>query len=108
MSEKAAMFFQKKEDLKVHCYLCPHNCVIKPGALGACRARKNIDGKLYSMNYGRITSIALDPIEKKPLFRFHPGSQILSIGTFGCNLKCSFCQNWMIAHEPVEATHASP
>lgn len=99
---KPAMFYNGIEDLKVHCYLCPHNCIIKPGRLGACRARKNIDGDLYSLNYGKITSIALDPIEKKPLYRFRSGLKILSIGTFGCNLKCSFCQNWAIAHDDPE------
>ena len=76
------MYFNKIEDSKVHCYLCPHNCVIKPDGWGACRARKNIDGELYSMNYGRIASLSLDPIEKKPLYRFNPGSYILSTGTF--------------------------
>jgi len=96
---KLALYFDKIGDSKVCCRLCPHSCVIKPGGLGVCRARKNIDGDLYSLNYGKITSIALDPIEKKPLNRFHPGSNILSIGTFGCNLKCSFCQNWSIAHK---------
>ncbi|HOM03151.1 MAG TPA: AmmeMemoRadiSam system radical SAM enzyme [Acetivibrio sp.] len=99
---KPAMFYNKSEDLKVHCHLCPHNCTIKPGSLGVCRARKNIDGNLYSLNYGKISSIALDPIEKKPLYRFKSGSRILSIGTFGCNLKCSFCQNWEIAHDEPE------
>ncbi|WP_265443207.1 AmmeMemoRadiSam system radical SAM enzyme [Acetivibrio straminisolvens] len=96
---KPAMFYNRMEDLKVHCYLCPHNCTINPGRFGVCRARKNIDGDLHSLNYGKISSIALDPIEKKPLYRFKGGSKILSIGTFGCNLKCSFCQNWVIAHD---------
>jgi len=105
---KIAMYFEKIEDSGVHCYLCPHNCVIKPGGLGACRARKNVDGKLYSLNYGRITSLALDPIEKKPLYRFHPGSVILSAGTFGCNLKCSFCQNWSIAHGAPDFADITP
>jgi pyruvate formate lyase activating enzyme len=95
---KRAKYFNKIEDSKVHCCLCPHNCVIKPGTLGACRARKNIDGELYSLNYGKIAAAALDPIEKKPLNRFKPGSMIFSVGTFGCNMKCSFCQNWSIAH----------
>lgn len=108
VQHKKAMYFNKIEESKVHCYLCPHNCVIKPGALGVCRARKNIDGELYSMNYGEITSMALDPIEKKPLYRFYPGSMILSIGTFGCNLKCSFCQNWTIAHEDVQTAGITP
>lgn len=105
---KPAMFFNKIEDKKVHCYLCPHNCVIKPDGIGACRARKNIDGSLYSLNYGKITSIALDPIEKKPLYRFKNGSMILSVGTFGCNLKCSFCQNWTIAHDNPEVYDVTP
>lgn len=105
---KIAMYFDKIEEHKVHCYLCPHNCVIKPDGLGACRARKNVDGELYSMNYGRISSAALDPIEKKPLYRFHPHSMILSVGSFGCNLKCSFCQNWSIAHKSPRTMEASP
>jgi len=105
---KPAMYFNKLEDLKVHCYLCPHNCIINAGNLGVCRARKNIDGNLYSLNYGKITAIALDPIEKKPLYNFNPGSNILSVGTFGCNLKCSFCQNWTIAHDQPETYDMTP
>lgn len=107
-SPHIAMYFDKIEASKVHCYLCPHNCVIKPDALGACRARKNIDGTLYSLNYGKIASIGLDHIEKKPLFRYKPGSMIMSAGTFGCNLKCSFCQNWSIAHADPKTMTASP
>lgn len=102
------MFFEKIEDSKVHCSLCPHSCVIKPGSLGACRARKNIEGELYSLNYARIASVSLDRIEKKPLYRFHPGTVILSAGTFGCNLKCSFCQNWSIAHRDAETIEMMP
>jgi pyruvate formate lyase activating enzyme len=105
---KLAMYFQKIEDSKVHCYLCPHNCIIKSGALGACRARKNIDGELYSLNFGKIAAAALDPIEKKPLNRFKPGSMILSVGTFGCNMKCSFCQNWSIAHNHPDTEDITP
>ncbi|MDF2524339.1 MAG: pyruvate-formate lyase-activating enzyme, partial [Clostridiales bacterium] len=105
---KIAMYWDEIEYGKVHCSLCPHNCIIKPGGIGACRARKNIDGSLYSMNYGKIASLALDHIEKKPLYRFHPGKQILSAGTFGCNLKCSFCQNWGIAHENPKVIDISP
>lgn len=105
---RTAMFYEKLEHSKVHCFLCPHNCVIKPGQWGACRARKNTDGELHSMNYGKITSIALDTIEKKPLNRFHPRSLILSAGTFGCNLKCSFCQNWTIAHEHSPTADITP
>lgn len=105
---KLAMYFNKLENSRVQCYLCPHNCVINDGKLGACRARKNINGNLYSLNYGKITAIALDPIEKKPLYNYKPGTNILSVGTFGCNLKCSFCQNWTIAHEPTEAYDITP
>ena len=105
---KKALFYEKIENDKVHCYLCPHNCVIKPENTGACRARKNVGGDLYSLNYARIASLSLDHIEKKPLFRFHPGSMILSAGTFGCNLKCSFCQNWSIAHLDAETVEMSP
>lgn len=105
---KIAMYWEKIEESKVHCCLCPHHCVIKPGGLGVCRARKNIDGNLYSINYGKVASVSLDAIEKKPLYRFHPGKQILSAGTFGCNLKCSFCQNWGIAHEDPKVLDVSP
>lgn len=93
------MYYEKVEDSRVHCFLCPHNCSIKPGDVGICKVRRNIDGVLYSLNYGKIASIALDPIGKKPLNMFKQGSMILSAGTFGCNLKCSFCQNWSISQE---------
>lgn len=96
---KEALYWKVINDNRVECNLCPHNCKIGEGQLGICRARKNVKGKLYSLNYGLVTSIALDPIEKKPLYHFYPGSYILSVGTFGCNLKCSFCQNWTIAHD---------
>ena len=105
---KQALFYEKIENDKVHCSLCPHNCVIKPGNAGACRARKNIGGELYSLNYARIASLALDHIEKKPLYRFQPGSMILSAGTFGCNLKCSFCQNWSIAQMDADTVEMLP
>ena len=75
------------------CEVCFRHCDIPEGGLGFCRARGCKDGKVYAANYGRITSMALDPIEKKPLKRFHPGSKILSVGSYGCNLRCPFCQN---------------
>lgn len=78
---------------KVVCNICHHRCNLNKGQTGICRARKNIDGKVTSINYGKLTSIAFDPIEKKPLRKFYPGSYVLSVGSFGCNLKCSFCQN---------------
>ena len=79
------------------CPVCPHHCRIPEGSFGRCRARKNEGGKVICANYGKLTSIALDPIEKKPLVFFHPGSMILSVGSYGCNLSCPFCQNYEIA-----------
>lgn len=75
------------------CEVCPHHCDLKEGQVGKCRGRINLGGKIQSENYGRITALALDPIEKKPLNRFYPGSMILSVGSYGCNLSCPFCQN---------------
>jgi pyruvate formate lyase activating enzyme len=79
------------------CTVCPHRCSLADNQIGFCRARKNIDGKIASINYGHITALALDPIEKKPLYHYFPGSKILSVGSFGCNLRCSFCQNYEIS-----------
>lgn len=83
--------------MKVICELCPHHCALEEGKTGLCRARKNVQGTIISESYGKVTSLALDPIEKKPLSRFCSGSMILSVGSFGCNLRCSFCQNSDIA-----------
>ena len=94
---KIAAYYTKMIDNDVVCDLCPHHCRIKPDKTGICRVRKNIGGNLYTLNYGLVSSAALDPIEKKPLFNFHPGSYIFSIGSVGCNLGCLFCQNWNIA-----------
>lgn len=85
------------EEKKIVCNVCMHHCHLKEGQIGRCRARKNENGKSISINYGHITSLALDPIEKKPLACFYPGSLILSVGSFGCNLNCPFCQNDSIA-----------
>lgn len=79
------------------CPLCPHHCSLSENQTGLCRARRNIDSEIIAINYGKLTAIALDPIEKKPLNRFYPGSSILSVGSFGCNLKCPFCQNHHIS-----------
>lgn len=89
--------------MKVTCDLCFHHCTLDEGQTGVCRARANRDGAVVPLNYGRLTALALDPIEKKPLRRFHPGSQILSAGSFGCNLHCPFCQNAGIAAAGAEA-----
>jgi pyruvate formate lyase activating enzyme len=83
--------------VKAVCPICPHLCALEEGQIGLCRARKNQNGIVISMNYGIVTSIGLDPIEKKPLSRFMSGSKILSVGSFGCNLSCPFCQNYTIA-----------
>lgn len=83
--------------MKALCELCFHHCALDDGQTGLCRARACQDGKIISLNYGKLTSLALDPIEKKPLRRFHPGSLILSVGSFGCNLRCPFCQNHEIS-----------
>ena len=83
--------------MKAVCGLCPHRCSLEPGQTGLCRARGNRGGTVVCANYGRVTSLALDPVEKKPLRRFYPGSEILSVGSYGCNLRCPFCQNSAIS-----------
>ncbi len=82
---------------RVTCHTCPHHCQLAAGQRGRCRARRNVAGTIEAENYGRITSLALDPVEKKPLARFMPGSFVLSVGSYGCNLTCPFCQNHEIA-----------
>ena len=82
---------------KAVCPVCPHHCVLEEGKIGRCRGRWNAGGHVVSRSYGKLTAIALDPIEKKPLHFFRPGSMILSVGTYGCNLACPFCQNHEIA-----------
>lgn len=94
---KEAMFYEQLDGKKVQCQLCAHNCTIVEGKTGICRVRKNIEGKLYSLIYGKASSISADPVEKKPLYHFYPGSSVLSFGTVGCNFKCQYCQNWRIS-----------
>jgi pyruvate formate lyase activating enzyme len=79
------------------CRICPHACRLRKGQLGRCRARRAVDGHIVCENYGQLTSLALDPIEKKPIARYHPGTTVLSLGSYGCNLHCPFCQNASIA-----------
>lgn len=79
--------------MSLKCDICFHHCELDEGRTGLCRARANRGGQIVPLNYGRLTSLALDPIEKKPLRRFHPGGLVLSLGSFGCNLRCPFCQN---------------
>jgi pyruvate formate lyase activating enzyme len=95
--KKRAVLWEPKEDKKVRCGLCAHRCMIEDGKLGRCAVRKNIDGALYSLNYYKVCSANVDPIEKKPLYHFQPGSRSFSIATMGCNFRCDFCQNWQIS-----------
>lgn len=96
--------------MKTACTLCFHKCRIEEGKTGFCRARTNKDGVITNINYGRLTSLALDPVEKKPLKQFHPGTFILSAGSFGCNLACPFCQNSEIsmADATIETAYVPP
>ena len=96
------------EDNRVRCCLCPHHCRIGNGKYGLCSVRTNQEGKLKTINYGEITSMAMDPIEKKPLYHFMPGRRILSVGSFGCNFNCEFCQNASIAQSRGDSEYLSP
>jgi pyruvate formate lyase activating enzyme len=88
-----ALYWETCPELKVKCLLCPHECLIPEGRRGICRVRENRQGRLFTLVYGQPAAVHADPVEKKPLFHFYPGKQILSVGTYGCNLRCSFCQN---------------
>ncbi|OGL43145.1 MAG: AmmeMemoRadiSam system radical SAM enzyme, partial [Candidatus Schekmanbacteria bacterium RBG_16_38_10] len=90
---KKAVLYENLKDDKVKCNLCAHRCIIAPSRKGICGVRENIEGELYSLVYGKTTALNVDPIEKKPLYHFYPGSKALSLATIGCNFKCSFCQN---------------
>ena len=105
---KEALFWEKREDGKIHCLLCPVSCIIAEGKIGVCMGRKNQNGILYATNYGRVVSIAIDPIEKKPLYHFYPGTEILSTGPNGCNLKCGHCQNWYISQVESPTEYVPP
>lgn len=104
-----ALYYEKKEH-GVRCVLCPQFCRLRDGELGLCGVRKEADGRLYTLNYGVCAAVAMDPVEKKPLYHFCPGRQILSVGTMGCNLSCGFCQNWRLARSApdVGATRITP
>jgi len=95
-----ATLFKQAGD-KVQCTLCPHNCIIKDGRSGICGARKNNGGSVELLTYGVISGYALDPIEKKPLYHFYPGTNILSIGSYGCNMRCDYCQNYSISQRTI-------
>ncbi len=91
------MLYEKLPGSRVRCNICQWRCVINPGKVGVCRMRINRDGTLYTMNYGDVSSVAADPIEKKPLFHFFPGTNAFSLGGWGCNFHCKDCQNWQIS-----------
>jgi len=99
MSLHEAMLYEKSEDKKVRCNLCARRCMIKDGGLGFCLVRKNEDGTLYSLVYAKAISACADPVGKKPLSHFNPGSLVMSIATIGCNFRCKFCDNWTISQE---------
>lgn len=92
-----AKYFEKLSGGMVQCHLCPNHCILAKGEIGKCKARKNINGNLYSLVYGKIAALHVDPIEKKPFFHVLPGEKAFSIATTGCNLQCKFCQNWQIS-----------
>ena len=102
------VFYQEKENDKVRCQVCPHLCLLANDAEGICRARKNVNGRMAVQSYGQMTVLNLDPIEKKPLYHFKPGSMVLSFGSFGCNFSCDFCQNWHIAIAKPAVKYISP
>ena len=94
---------------KVRCVLCPHRCLLENGKVGICRVRRNEGGRMVIPFYGVLSSVAVDPIEKKPLYHFYPGSRIFSIGFYGCNFRCPFCQNYTISqHTEESALQTSP
>lgn len=97
MEEKEARLYSKNPDKSADCRLCRHECHIKEGGRGICMVRENRGGTLYSLFYGKPAALAVDPIEKKPLYHFHPGSTSFSVATVGCNFQCPFCQNWDIS-----------
>lgn len=94
--DSKVLFYENQED-KIKCRICPHNCLIDEGKFGICRVRTVKEGEAFAINYGEVTSAAVDPIEKKPLYHYKPSKGILSLGSFGCNMTCSFCQNYEIS-----------
>jgi pyruvate formate lyase activating enzyme len=97
-----ARYYIRLEDHKVKCLLCPHQCTINDGHKGICKVRSNENATLYTSNYNNYSAINFDPIEKKPLYHFYPGSEILSLGTLGCNFHCTCCQNYEISQSDPE------
>lgn len=110
--KKEALLYAKLPRAQVRCHVCQRGCIIPDGEKGWCRTRVNEGGTLYSLIYGEVSSISINPIEKKPVFHYHPGSRWLSLGSWGCNFRCPGCQNWEIAHVtgnvPKEGRFLSP
>ena len=110
--KKEALLYDKLPDSQVQCHTCQRRCTIPPGKTGWCLTRLNEGGVLYSLIYGEVSSLSINPIEKKPVFHFHPGTRWLSLGSLGCNFRCPGCQNWEIAHwsgkEPTATHYLSP
>jgi pyruvate formate lyase activating enzyme len=104
---KEALYYDQLDDKRIRCRLCPRECVVGPGQRGYCRVRENHEGRYYTIVYGRVCAYHVDPIEKKPLFHFLPGTTAFSIATVGCNLACKFCQNWEISQEVPENVNAT-
>ncbi|MCL2866652.1 MAG: AmmeMemoRadiSam system radical SAM enzyme [Clostridia bacterium] len=100
MNDREALFARAAPGGDAVCLLCPHACVLQDGFTGLCGVRGNRGGRLTALSYARVSALALDPIEKKPLYRFRPGTTILSVGGFGCNMHCPFCQNHTISRAP--------
>lgn len=96
--ERVASLWKTEGD-RAHCLLCPHSCRIPEGGVGVCGVRGNRGGRLMALTYGRISSIAVDPIEKKPVFHYFPGTNVLSLGSVGCSMRCGHCQNWQISRQ---------
>jgi len=108
---KEASFYEQLPGGEIRCNLCPNRCLLAEGQTGICRSRQNISGKLYSLIYGRPAIIHVDPIEKKPFYHFLPGTQVYSLASAGCNLRCKYCQNWDIAQKApgeIESMEKSP
>ena len=97
--KKEALFYEKLPDKKARCFLCPHRCLIADGNFGICGVRKNDAGALFSFSYASPIALNIDPIEKKPLYHFMPGTSSLSLAAKGCNFRCTFCQNWQISQD---------
>ncbi|MBN1761579.1 MAG: AmmeMemoRadiSam system radical SAM enzyme [Methanomicrobia archaeon] len=108
---KEALLYEQRKGKRVRCTTCERFCEIAVGRLGFCKTRKNIEGKLYTLGYGDISSISANPIEKKPFFHFFPGSKALTVGSYGCNFSCPWCQNWTISRSvptPASCEYISP